>query len=75
MKRRAVVHVSPHAPQRGRPRFWAYSYRDLGILFGMTPEAVRRAVSDGRVDPSNLASVVAFANARRVRGELLRPSA
>lgn len=65
MQRRAKVEVSEHAARRGRPRLWAYGYADLALLFGMKEPAVRRAVADGRLDPSSLQSVLAFAAKRR----------
>ena len=39
------------------PRLWAFGYEALAKLFGMTEGAVRQAVYDGRLDPSDLEAV------------------
>jgi hypothetical protein len=39
------------------PRLWAFGYATLAKLFGMTEGAVRQAVCDGRLDPSDLEMV------------------
>lgn len=58
------VHVRTSGRERRRSHLWAYGYADLAALFGMREGAVRQAAYDGRFDPADLVSVLAFA-ARR----------
>lgn len=65
--RRAVI-VSPEVRRSGfvRLKLWAFSMGDLARLFGMEVSSVRRACKPrggkpAALDPSDLASVVAFA--------------
>jgi hypothetical protein len=44
--RRTVI-VSPDVPKEGRPRLWAFGYRDYARLFGCTEEAVRDMAKRG----------------------------
>ena len=57
-ERRTVTlceHTEPNAGLLGRgPRLWAFGYADLAQLFQVSEGAVRQAVHDGRLDPSNL---------------------
>ena len=49
---------TPTSQQAGRgPELWAFGYRALAKLFGMTEGAVRQAVHQGRLDPSDLEAV------------------
>ena len=41
-------------------RAWAYGYRDLARLFGVTASAVKAAVLRGTLDPGDLVSVVKY---------------
>lgn len=52
--------------RRGRTRLWAYGYADLAMLLGVSEGAVRQLVRRGKLDPSSLASVVAFASRVKV---------
>jgi hypothetical protein len=62
-KRRVRVETS--GLERRRARLWAYGYADLARLFGMTEGSLRQAVARGRLDPTSLESVMAFAAKRR----------
>jgi len=35
-----TVHVNPEIPTQGRPKLWAFGYRDFAQLFGITEEEV-----------------------------------
>jgi hypothetical protein len=63
--------VSPLVPRSKRggswPRLWAYGYSDLARLVGKSEDAVRHDVQRGRLDPADLASVVAYVNEAGVR--------
>lgn len=48
----------------GRQKVWAYCLTDLAELFDMSESALRKAISRGVVDPSDLKSVVDFALTR-----------
>jgi hypothetical protein len=65
--RRSVI-VSPAVRRSGfvRLALWAFGYDDLATLFGMEVASVRRACKPrggkpAALDPSDLASIVAFA--------------
>lgn len=45
-------------------KLWAFGYADLAAALGMGVGAVRMAVHEGRFDPADLSSVVAFARRR-----------
>ena len=65
-KLRRVVEMNRGKPGTGgRPRVWAYDYRELARVFRMSEGAVRQAVRRKRFDPAHLESVLAFA-ARRL---------
>lgn len=68
---RRTVRVSqlvPHSKRGGSwPRLWAYGYSDLACLVGKSEDAIRHDVLRGRVNPSDLASVVAYVNEAAVR--------
>lgn len=55
--------ILPRRPHRrgGHPKLWAFGYPELAALFGMSLPATRQAVSRERVDPADLANLVAFA--------------
>jgi hypothetical protein len=63
-KSRRLVEVSDLVPPRRAVRLWAFGYADLASFFGMKEDALRQAVKRHAVDPSNLASVLAFKHAR-----------
>lgn len=66
LPRRRSVLSSTACPRKGRPRLFAYGYEDLGALLGMSAGAVRKAVSRGLFDPSDLRSVCEYALRRGV---------
>lgn len=45
--------------ERG-PKAFAYTYADIARAAGVQPQTVRVAVSEKRLDPASLESVVAF---------------
>ena len=63
--RARIVITSPLIPSRGRPRVWGYGYADLAVLFNMSEAMVRYHVNKKHLDPSNLESIIAFAQKRR----------
>ena len=65
-------------PGKKRIKLWAFGIDDLMDLYGINRQSVHRAMADGRLDPTDLHSVVAFANrneaiglAKRERGKRL----
>jgi hypothetical protein len=44
---------------------WAFSVRDLAQLYGTTVEAARKLIQRGRIDPTDLATVVAYWDTHR----------
>ena len=51
--RKKIEWVRDHVPRRGE-RAWAYGYSDIARLLGIQEQTVRKKVSDGKLDPSNL---------------------
>lgn len=62
--RRTVI-TSSRTPRGGNTKLWAYGYPELSAFLGMREGTVRQAVARGTFDPSSLASVVAFRDARQ----------
>lgn len=58
MKSRAVVHLTPLAPRKGRPKLWAYSIPDLARLFGIPFGTVRQDIKRAKFDPADLVDIV-----------------
>lgn len=48
----------------GRPILYAFSWADLGALFGLRPETARKLARDGKFDPTDLTSIAEFWRAR-----------
>jgi hypothetical protein len=44
---RRSVFVHPDVPREGRPRLWAFGYRDYARLFGCSEDAVRDMAKRG----------------------------
>lgn len=66
---RRTVTPCRHVPRArrggGRTRLWAFSVHDLADLLGLSAWQVRKRVSDGRLDPSDIRAVAtAFADLR-----------
>ena len=59
--RRRRVLVSTRAHCKGRPRLFAFGYPDFAALVGRSEAAIRQVVRRGHLDPTDLASIVAFA--------------
>lgn len=61
---RRTVTLGKYAPDArkygGSPRLWAFSIQDLAHLFEMSTGAVRKAMFDGRFDPTDLESICAY---------------
>lgn len=55
-----------HAPEieRRRGRLWAYGYATLAALFGVEQQTVRLWVSQGRLDPGDLESILTLRRER-----------
>lgn len=73
MKPRRVL-VRTSGLEGRRERLWAYGLTDLARLFGMGLVGVRKAVKDGRLDPSDLRSVIAFAARKTTKKPVPSPS-
>lgn len=58
VEQRRTVLVHPETLREGRPRLWAFGYRDYAQLYGTTEEAVRDMAKRG-FDPSDLEQVCA----------------
>lgn len=58
--RRHAVIGGPGIPRKGRPLIWAFGLGDLAAFYRLTIAGVRRAIREGRLDPSSLDSVMAF---------------
>lgn len=54
------VFVTGRVPKRGRPKYWAFGLADFEVLLGLSPEGVRTAIKDGRLDPKSLKSICLF---------------
>lgn len=52
----------------GHSRMWGYGYGDLAPFVGTTEQALRKAVSRGEVDPSDLHSLLDFRARRQAKG-------
>lgn len=44
-------------PPKGRSRVWAFGYADLSKLLGKSQAALRMAVHQGRLDPTDLEAI------------------
>lgn len=53
--RRRTVSLPQGAPKRGR--LFAFGYPELAKLLGLSEAAVRKRVSRGRLDPSDLETI------------------
>lgn len=67
MRRVRTVEISERVPcgKRVRVRLWAFGYRDLAALLGVTEQRVRVLVSRGRLDPASLEGVCRYWEGRR----------
>jgi len=72
-KKRRTVYTGPGVlPSRkggGQQRLFAFSYADLAAAFGVSAGAVRMAVFEHRLDPTNLSSICIYWHRQQQRWE------
>ena len=60
-----LVRGTPGPAFGNHERMYAYSVSTLALLLGIKPASVRQAVFRGRLDPSDLESVLRYVAGRR----------
>jgi len=56
--------ANPNHHERGPKRF-SYTFDDIARAAGLSLGTIKNATSQGKLDPSNLESVIEFVNLRR----------
>lgn len=58
--RRTVIVSHRVRKKNGKGRLWAFGFKDLGALFDVHPDTVRRWIKKDEFDPGDLHSVAEF---------------
>lgn len=64
LPRRAVV-IARKLRKKQRVKLWAFGFAEMAALVGKSEQAVRLDVCRGRVDPSDLGSLLRWVEAQR----------